>query len=255
MADELRNKVALVTGGGSGLGEATAKVMARQGATVIVVGRRAEPLEAVVEAIKAEGGKAESKVVDVSDENAFVSALEAAASAHGYLDILVNNAVAFNWGPLEDITTEQWHENFTTTVDGTFWGTRTALKLMKERGGSVINLGSIVGEFGTAWMSGYSASKAAVENFSRTAAVEGAPNGVRVNVVVPAVAQTPATEGMLSDDAARKNTEKLIPMGRVAQSEEVANAIAFLASDAASYITGAVLPVDGGRAAILTTAL
>jgi meso-butanediol dehydrogenase/(S,S)-butanediol dehydrogenase/diacetyl reductase len=104
-------------------------------------------------------------------------------------------------------------------------------------------------------MAGYSAAKAAIINFSRAAAAEGAAAGIRVNVVIPAVVETPATAGMLADKASRKNTEKLIPMGRVGQPEELANAILFLASDEASYITGAALPVDGGRSAVLVTAL
>ncbi|MEG0053610.1 MAG: SDR family oxidoreductase, partial [Comamonas sp.] len=130
-----------------------------------------------------------------------------------------------------------------------------ALKLMKAKGGSIVNLSSICGTLGTPYMSGYSAAKAAVINFSRAAAAEGAPAGVRVNVVIPAVVETPATAGMLADDASRKTTEKLIPMGRVGQSHELANAILFLASDEASYVTGAALPVDGGRSAVLVTAL
>ena len=104
-------------------------------------------------------------------------------------------------------------------------------------------------------MAGYSAAKAAIINSSRAAAAEGAASGIRVNVVIPAVVETPATAGMLSDATARQNTEKLIPMGRVGQPEELANAILFLASDEASYITGAALPVDGGRSAVLVTAL
>jgi meso-butanediol dehydrogenase/(S,S)-butanediol dehydrogenase/diacetyl reductase len=153
------------------------------------------------------------------------------------------------------MSTADWHANFTTTVDGTFWGTRTALRLMKGHGGAVVNISSICGSLGTPFMAGYSAAKAAVDNFSRAAAAEGAPHGIRVNVVVPAVVETPATAGMLADAASRKNTEKLIPMGRVGQPEELANAILFLASDEASYITGASLPVDGGRSAVLVTAL
>jgi meso-butanediol dehydrogenase/(S,S)-butanediol dehydrogenase/diacetyl reductase len=129
------------------------------------------------------------------------------------------------------------------------------MKLMKERGGSVVNISSICGTLGTAWMAGYSAAKAAIINFSRAAAAEGAAAKIRVNVVVPAIIETPATAGMLADGNSRRNTEKLIPMGRVGQPEEVANAILFLASDEASYVTGAALPVDGGRSAVLVTAL
>ena len=104
-------------------------------------------------------------------------------------------------------------------------------------------------------MAGYSAAKAAIINFSRAAAAEGAAAGIRVNVVVPAVVDTPATAGMLADAASRQNTEKLIPMGRVGRPDELASAILFLASDEASYITGVALPVDGGRSAVLVTAL
>ncbi|MCW8193178.1 SDR family oxidoreductase [Proteobacteria bacterium 005FR1] len=251
----LDGKVAFITGGGSGIGAATAERFAQEGARVVVCGRRAEPLDEVVARIRTQGGEAEKLQVDVSDEHAFVGALEDVAKRLGGLDILVNNAMAFTWGAIESMSTEEWRSNFTTSVDGTFWGTRTALKLMKPKGGAVINVASICGELGTPWMSGYSASKAAVINFSRAAAAEGAADGVRVNVVVPAVVETPATAGMLSDEKSRTSTEKLIPMGRVGQPEELANAILFLASDQASYITGAALPVDGGRSAVLITAL
>ena len=255
MGNRLQDKVAFVSGGGSGIGAATAQRMAQEGATVVICGRRQEPLDAVVAAIHAAGGKAEAVVADVGNEAQYVGAIEAAAQRHGRLDILVNNAMAYTWGALEAMTTADWHANFQTTVDGTFWGTRTAMRLMKERGGSIVNVSSICGQLGTPWMAGYSAAKAAVDNLSRAAAAEGAPQGIRVNVVIPAVVETPATAGMLATEESRKATEKLIPMGRVGQPEDLANAILFLASDEASYITGASLPVDGGRMAVLVTAL
>ena len=255
MAARLQGKVAFVTGGGSGIGAATVMRFAQEGATVVICGRRREPLDEVVAAVLAAGGKAEAVVADVSDEAGFTAALEAAAQRHGGLDILVNNAMAYTWGGIEDMSTADWHANFKTSVDGTFWGVRTAMRLMKAKGGAIVNVSSICGSLGTPWMSGYSAAKAAIDNFSRAAAAEGAAHGIRVNVVIPAVVETPATAGMLSDEASRKNTEKLIPMGRVGQPEELANAILFLASDEASYITGASLPVDGGRSAVLVTAL
>ena len=226
----LQDKVAFITGAGTGIGAATAIRFAQEGAKVVICGRRAEPLNEVVQQITRAGGTAEAVQLDVSNEAAFCAALEAVVKRHGKLDILVNNAMAYSWGALESTSTADWHSNFSTSVDGTFWGTREAMKWMKPNGGSIIN-------------------------FSRAAAAEGAASGIRVNVVIPAVVETPATAGMLSDATARQNTEKLIPMGRVGQPEELANAILFLASDEASYITGAALPVDGGRSAVLVTAL
>ena len=255
MSGKLQGKVAFVTGGGSGIGAASAHRLAAEGATVVICGRRKEPLDEVVAAIVAKDGKAEAVVVDVGNEAQFVVALEDTAKRHGHLDILVNNAMAFTWGAIEATSTADWHANFSTSVDGTFWGTRTAMKLMKGRGGAIVNLSSICGTLGTPWMAGYSAAKAAIINFSRAAAAEGAPDNIRVNVVIPAVVETPATAGMLADEKSRRNTEKLIPMGRVGQSDELAAAVAFLAGPDASYITGAALPVDGGRSAVLVTAL
>ena len=255
MEGRMQGKVAFVTGGGSGIGAATAQRLAQEGAIVVVCGRRREPLDEVVAGIVAAGGKAEAAVADVSDEAGFTAALEAAAMRHGRLDVLVNNAMAYTWGSIEEMSTADWHANFATSVDGTFWGTRTAMRLMKGKGGAIVNVSSICGQLGTPWMAGYSAAKAAIDNFSRAAAAEGAPHGIRVNVVIPAVVETPATAGMLADEASRRNTEKLIPMGRVGQPVELANAILFLASDEASYITGASLPVDGGRSSVLVTAL
>jgi meso-butanediol dehydrogenase/(S,S)-butanediol dehydrogenase/diacetyl reductase len=257
MSKRMQGKLAFVSGGGSGIGAATAIRLAEEGAHVVICGRRKEPLDEVIAQIKAAGGSAEAVQADVGKEAEYVGAIEAAAQRHGRLDVLVNNAMAYTWGALDEMSTADWHANFSTTVDGSFWGTRTALRLMKAdgKGGSIINVSSICGQLGTAWMSGYSAAKAAVDNFSRAAAAEGAPHGVRVNVVIPAVVETPATAGMLADETSRRNTEKLIPMGRVGQPHELANAILFLASDEASYITGASLPVDGGRSAVLVTAL
>lgn len=255
MVGRMQGKVAFVTGGGSGIGAATAIRLAQEGATVLVCGRRREPLDEVVARIGSAGGKAEAVVADVSDEAGFTSALEGAAQRHSGLDVLVNNAMAYTWGSIDEMSTADWHANFSTSVDGTFWGTRTAMRLMKGKGGAIVNVSSICGQLGTPWMAGYSAAKAAIDNFSRAAAAEGAPHGIRVNVVIPAVVETPATAGMLADEGSRKNTEKLIPMGRVGQPEELANAILFLASDEASYITGASLPVDGGRSSVLVTAL
>ncbi|HWD31382.1 MAG TPA: SDR family NAD(P)-dependent oxidoreductase [Pseudomonas sp.] len=256
MSKRLAGKIAFITGAGSGIGQATAMRFAEEGATVVLCGRREQPLQQVLAQIQAAGGQGDIAVADVSDEQAYVSALEFAAQRHGRLDILVNNAMAYTWGGIDTLSTADWHANFSTTVDGTFWGTRTAMRLMKDQGGgAIVNIASICGLFGTAWMAGYSAAKAAVINFSRAAASEGAAHNIRCNVIIPGVVDTPATAGMLSNDKTRRNTEKVIPMQRVGLPVELANAILFLASDEASYVTGASLAVDGGRSSDLYTVL
>ncbi|MEG0861896.1 MAG: SDR family NAD(P)-dependent oxidoreductase [Pseudomonas sp.] len=256
MSKRLAGKIAFITGAGSGIGQATALRFAEEGATVVLCGRREQPLQQVLEQIQAAGGQGDIAVADVSNEQAYVGALEFAAQRHGRLDILVNNAMAYTWGGIDTLSTADWHANFSTTVDGTFWGTRTAMRLMKDQGGgAIVNIASICGLFGTAWMAGYSAAKAAVINFSRAAASEGAAHNIRCNVIIPGVVDTPATAGMLNDDKTRRNTEKVIPMQRVGLPVELANAILFLASDEASYVTGASLAVDGGRSSDLYTVL
>ena len=255
MANRLQGKVAFITGGGSGIGEATAQLFAEEGAIVVVCGRRKEPLEAVAAGIRAKGGQADAVQADVSNEQQYVAAIEDAAKRHGHLDILVNNAMAYSYGAIEKTSTESWHSNFTTSVDGTFWGTRTAVKIMKAqgKGGSIVNISSICGLFGAAWMSGYSTAKAGIINFSRAIAAECAPANIRCNVVIPGIVETPATADMIANEKARKNAEKVIPMKRIGQPRELANAILFLASDEASFVTGATLSVDGGQACKLVT--
>ncbi len=255
VAGVIMSKVVFVTGGGSGIGAATAFRFADAGYQVMICGRTEDKLNTIVEQILARNQQASYVVADVGDESAITSALENCISKYGSLDVLVNNAMAFTYGPLTDMSSSDWRTNFQTTLDGTFWATRCAMKHMQNKGGAIVNVSSICGDLGTAYMSGYSSSKAALVGFSKAAAAEGAPFNVRVNVVTPAVVATPATALMLDDPSTKQQTEKLIPMQRVGQPEEIAEAIYFLGSSAASYITGVNLPVDGGRVAVLTTAL
>lgn len=255
MAGRLEGKVAFVTGGGSGIGEATAHRFAEEGAVVVICGRRQQLLEAVVAAIRAKGSKAECVVVDVGNDEQYTAAINDAAQRHGHLDVLVNNAMAYSIGTVDRTSTQAWHSNFTTSVDGTFYGARAAMKLMLKQptGGSIVNVSSICALFGAAYMAGYSAAKAAIINFSKAVAAEGAKRKVRCNVVIPGTVETPPMVKMLQNEKSRRNTEKLIPMGRVGQPVEVANAILFLASDEASFVTGAALSVDGGQSSTLVS--
>ena len=188
-----------------------------------------------------------------------VRAFDEAQAAFGAPGALVNSAGVLLQSRVADFNRDELLRLLGVNVLGTMLCCREAARRMSRAaggaGGAIVNLSSICGTLGTAWMAGYSAAKAAVINFSRAAAAEGAAHGIRVNVVIPAVVETPATAGMLSDPAAKASTEKLIPLGRVGQARELANAILFLASDEASYVTGAALPVDGGRSAVLVTAL
>lgn len=249
MAKRLQDKVAIITGGGTGIGAATAERFAEEGARVVVVmGRRIEPLNEVVERIRATGAEAVAMSVDVSEEQQFEDAIREVKERYGRVDILVNNAVSVVSGMIEKLSTSHWHANFRATLDGTFFGTRAVFPIMRKQGGGVIvNVSSVCGLLGTFMMAGYTAAKAGVINFTRTAALEGAPHNIRVNCVVPGAVLTPPTIAVNPDERSMQATANAIPLKRIGDPRELANAILFMASDESSYITGQPLVVDGGK--------
>jgi len=252
MAKRLDGKVAIITGGGTGIGAATAVLYAQEGAKVVICGRRKEPLEEVVTAIAKQGGKAQCASVDVADETAFTALIQRTAQENGRLDVLVNNAFSMVGGMLAQMSTADWHACFRVSVDAAFFGIRAALPLMaKQGGGSIINVASVVGLRGAPSMGGYGAAKAALINLTRAAAAEGALAKVRVNTIAPGVIATPATNAALPDETIRKAVASLVPLGRLGDPEEVAQVLLFLGSEMSSYVTGVCLPVDGGKTCIL----
>jgi len=254
MAGRLDGKVALVTGGGTGIGAATARRFAQEGATVIVCGRRIEPLEQVVHAIQADGGSARAVLLDVSDRQAFADVVTGIERQDRRLDILVNNAYSMVGATIADSSEEDWHANFRVTLDGTFYGIQAALRVMEfQRSGAIVNVSSVCGLLGSMYTAAYGAAKAGVLSLTRTAALEGAPHNIRVNAVVPGVVMTPGTEAAIPTRAAQLATAAGVPLRRIADPLELANAILFLASDEASYITGIQLVVDGGKTCELAT--
>lgn len=252
MSLDMAGRVAIVTGGSDGIGKETAKLLAKRGATVAICARNADRLETARAEIAALG-TAEAHVLDVSDEVAFAALVADVAARHGRLDMMVNNAMSVHYAPISHLTMEHWRKDFAVNAEAVFIGTKAAMKVMTAQGGgSIVNIASTTAIRAAANMASYSASKAALIQFTACAAIEGAPNKVRVNAIVPGQVMTPATADWASKapESAAK-TADVIPMLRGGQPAELAEPIVFLLSDAASYITGVALPVDGGKAAQL----
>jgi meso-butanediol dehydrogenase/(S,S)-butanediol dehydrogenase/diacetyl reductase len=254
----LENKVAIVTGAGQGIGAATAKRFAQEGARVVLAARRIEKLQEVVAQIEASGGTAMACSVDIADEDAVRQLVADTVAAYGKLDIVVNNAVLMVPGMLARHDTRAWRQNFLVSLDGAMFLMRESYKQLEAHSGAVVNVASVCGMLGSVGTAGYSAAKAGMLALSRNAAIEWSAResrkrNVRVNSVIPGVFLTPATEGVMPDEASQQATAKSVPVGRIGDPAECANAILFLASDEASYITGAELVVDGGRVAELNT--
>lgn len=244
----LQDKVALISGAGTGIGAATAARFAAEGARVMLCGRREAPLRAVAEEIRSRGGEAAWIRADVTNEADVERAVAQTVAQFGGLHVMVNNAVNYTWGVLDEVSTQAWRQCLTGSLDVAFFGTRAALRVMKAAGGgAIVNLGSVAGLLGSPGLSAYGAAKAGVLNFSRAVALEGAARNVRVNVVIPGVVWSEGTREALASEEVASGTARAVPLGRVGEPHEVAGAILFLASDEASYITGQSLVVDGGK--------
>jgi NAD(P)-dependent dehydrogenase (short-subunit alcohol dehydrogenase family) len=235
------DRQALVTGGGSGIGEALCRLLAREGAAVTVLDRDADGAHRVAAEV---GGRA--AVVDVRDGDAVTAAVRDAADAMGGLTDLVNNAGIGTAKGLLDYSDKEWDLLVAVNLTGTFNGIRAAGPIMLEAGrGSIVNNASLTGVRPTRGEAPYSAAKAGVLALTQSAALELAP-AVRVNAVAPGMIRTPLTEIIATNDEWRAAAESGTPAGRIGDADEVAEVIAFLASDAASYVTGQTIVVDGG---------
>lgn len=256
---DLEGRVALITGGSEGIGLATASLLARRGAHVVICARRPDALEAARAAIAGKGGAVEAHQLDVTDYDAFAALVADVAERHGRLDMLVNNAMSTHYAPISHLKLEHWRKDFAVNAEAVFIGTKAAMKVMAKAApgangirGAIVNVSSTCGIRAAPMMASYSASKAALIQFTAVAAMEGARTGIRVNAIVPGQVMTPATVdyNTHAPEAAARTTDA-IPMGRGGEPSELAEAIVFMLSDAASYITGVALPVDGGKAAQL----
>ena len=257
----LEGSVAVVTGASSGHGRATALRLAAEGAAVLCAdlrpSARADGFEPDLEVdthdlIVREGGRAEYFEVDVTDEQAVRALAERAVEGFGRLDAWVNNAGVFlGLAPLLEEDPAQYHRTIEVNLDGTWYGCRAAVAQMREqdqRGrsrGRIVNIGSIAGEFGQADIGGYSASKGAVHNLTRALAIELAPDLINVNAIAPGYFPTGMNRGFWEDPEALAGVEALHPLP-LGVPDDIAAGVAFLASEDAAFITGAILPIDGG---------
>src|SRR5690348_4082672 len=243
------DSTALITGGTSGIGRAVANKLAQLGIHVLVVGRNAERGKKTVEEIRTAGGRADFIASDLRDaSSARAVAKKAVEVGNGHVDILINNAGIFPFGPTHEMTEEAFDRVYSLNVKAPYFLVSELAPLMAKRGkGAVVNVSTMVADYGVSGMSLYGSSKAAINLLTKSWAAEYGPRGVRVNAVSPGPTRTEGTEAM------GEGVEQLAaqaPAGRPATADEIAEAIVFLATDRSSFIHGAKLAVDGGRTAI-----
>lgn len=254
----LDGRVALVTGSGSGIGRATARVLAREGAKVAVGDINAAGVAETVRQVGEAGGQALGLALDVTDEAAWTAAVARVVAEWGRLDVLVNNAGTELIRPLVETTLAEWRRVMAVSLDGAFLGHRAAIPAMLEGGGgAIVNISSIAGIHGYNRQAAYCASKGGIRLLSKAAAVECGERGwpIRVNSVHPGPIDTPMVDGMFAgrDDAQKEQGKRRLAgmalSGRFGEPEDIAEAVCYLASDAAKYVTGTELVVDGGSIA------
>jgi NAD(P)-dependent dehydrogenase (short-subunit alcohol dehydrogenase family) len=249
----LNDKVAIVTGGSLGIGKATCKMLAKEGAAVAITDIKNEEGEKLAEEIKNEGGKAIYRNLDVSNENQVKEVFADIKNEFGKIDVLVNNAgISGVNKPTHEITEEEWDKLMSINVKGVFFCTKHAIPAMKENnGGSIINLSSIYGIIGAGDIPPYHASKGAVRLMTKNDALIYAKDNIRVNSVHPGFIWTPLVEEMGKEseegvEKFRENLDSLHPLGHVGEPDDIAHGIVYLASDEAKFLTGSELVIDGG---------
>jgi meso-butanediol dehydrogenase/(S,S)-butanediol dehydrogenase/diacetyl reductase len=247
-AGRFSGKVVIVTGGGSGIGAATAHRFAADGATAVITGRSEDKLEKTVADAPA-GSTVVARTADTSDAQAITELIDEVVREHGRLDTLVNNAAVARPGTVTDLDADTWREVMSIDVDGVFYASKAALPHLTATRGSIVNVGSVSGLGGDWGMAAYNAAKGAVVNLTNAMALDHGPDGVRVNAVHPSLTETDMSAGLREDEDIVAKFRDRIPMGRPADPAEVGDVIAFLASHDARFVNGAQLPVDGGLGA------
>lgn len=248
MTDRFAGKVACITGAASGIGAATARRLAGEGASLLLADMDAAGLETVASQLDA--SRTVTRIIDVRDREQVEAAIDATVERFGGIDILFNNAGVGAYGESPDLDPEVWLNVIAVDLHSVFYGIRSAVPHMRRRGGgAIVNTASISGLFGDYGLAAYTAAKGAVVNYTRTAAIDHAKDGIRINAVCPGPIDTNIISFAKQFPAVTGEWERNIPLGRIGQPEEVAAAVAFLCSPDASYITGAMLVIDGGLTA------